>query len=265
MDTLRASTAIRPGSEMQLKEITLKDPIDIHLMFRAYRNHGPIGWWFRGHADKDWPLLPRAGRKEYLLPPLRNPDPDDPPRDIGRFYDWRSHAIAYASIPENDWECLAFAQHHGLATRLLDWSFNPLVATYFACFEHIEKDGCVFMYDPHEFIKSDVYPITSDCDCAGYIPRSLSPRILNQRGAFTVHGPPDRKITIRPNSVLPDEVNLVKLIIPANFKWALLQNLDDYGINRATLFPDLDGLCSHINYRTLAMKNMSKKISTTKT
>lgn len=80
---------------------TLDDPLKIHVFFRAYRPHPPGGWWFRGHADKSWDLIPKAGRSDYFLPQTKATR--DIPRDLGRFNAWRKRAIAYVDrLPEND-------------------------------------------------------------------------------------------------------------------------------------------------------------------
>ena len=56
--------------------------------------------------------------------------------------------------------------------------------------------------------------------------------------------------------------DLVELAIPAALKSEILIMLDDYGINRVTLFPDLDGLSQHINWETVRMLERSKRKKT---
>lgn len=233
-----------------MKQLTLAEPNQIHLIFRGYRSHPPVGWWFRGQADVAWPLIPKAGRPDFLLPDNR---------DIGRFKHWKNDAVAYFSgLPSNEWECLALAQHHGLATRLLDWSFNPLVATYFACCECPKSDGSVYLYDPHEFIKESVLTIDEAPTGSAFVPRAIAPRILNQKGIFTVHNPPNAVIPSRAHAVLENEENQGRIIIPSAMKPELMQILDDYGINKVTLFPGLDGWSSHVNWETQVMAQHRK-------
>lgn len=237
-------------TQQQPASYTPKDVLDIHKFFRVYRAHPPVGWWFRGHADSRWPLIPKAGRSDHFLPETPA-SATAPQRDLGRFYDWRQAAIAYLDdLPTNDWECLAVAQHHGLATRLLDWSFNPLVALYFACCEHVEVDGRVYCYTPKGFIDTDVNPLHMPFVGLGYIPRALAPRILNQKGVFTVHGPPTEPIVPEDDPHFPGGKTLLCLEIPTAMKWEVLEHLAGYGIHRATLFPDVDGLSAHINFET---------------
>jgi hypothetical protein len=156
-------------------------------------------------------------------------------------------------LPVNDWECLAVAQHFGFATRLLDWTYNPLVATYFAACSHYDRDAAVWCYEPVEFVNAEVRALEAAADGLGFIPRAISPRVLNQKAAFTVHGPPDTPISIRPHSVWDGHANLEVLIIPAAMKRETLAHLDDYGISNVTLFSDLDGLSKHMNWETAEM------------
>lgn len=184
--------------------INLESIEQFHLIFRAYRGHKGFGHWFRGQADSNWELIPKAGRKEYFLP--KN-------RDIGRFNDWAKQAIAYSSLPPNRLECLAVAQHHGLATRLLDWSQNPLVAAYFAVTEKPDLDGAIYILEPiNSFVSSEssLEDIAEHDGVICYIPRSISPRVLNQKGMFTIHCPPDKDVEICESQYSKEHLNLMK-------------------------------------------------------
>jgi len=135
-----------------MENYIIEDTLDIHKYFSAYRAHEGLGWWFRGQANSTWKLIPKAGRDEYFL---------DDNRDLGRFNAWREKAIAYyPNLPKNDWEALAVAQHYGLATRLLDWTENPLVATYFAVAAEENCDGAVYIYEPNAFLDKENNSLT---------------------------------------------------------------------------------------------------------
>ena len=234
---------------MNPKYLTLSDLEMLHLVFRGYRSHDGMGFLFRGQADSSWDLLPKAGRKDFLLPDNR---------DLGRAWAWARQAVAYCSLPSSSLEQLAIAQHHGLATRLLDWTMNPLVACFFACFEHAEKDGAIYMCEtPDQMVTEDhsVEDLKSFSGVFGYFPKSINPRVLNQKGIFTAHCPASRKIEIKESRTKNGKPNLLVLTIPAKLKEDVLQHLEDYGIDQSVLFPDLDGLSAHTNRKTLRMRN----------
>lgn len=169
------------------------------------------------------------------------------------FIAWKQHAAPFLSAgPEqlSDWDFLGIAQHHGLATRLLDWTFNPLAALFFAV---VRSDGSIDeSEDAAVFAHYSEHPpanrsLTSPFTYAGVerlIPSASTPRIGRQGGLFTVHGPP----TLSLDAALPKGDRLERLIIDKSARRQIATQLSHYGVNRMSLFPDLDGVSSHVTW-----------------
>ena len=152
--------------------ITIHKFYDLPGFLKLVEKYSSPNWIFRGQSDASLPLRPKAGRPEFFHTYQGG--------DLERFREWREQAIAFSNLPENDFECLAFAQHYGLATRLLDWTTNPLVALYFAAEAESEKGGGVFCYRPLEDSADRSTPLEHELEVIRYDPRPFDIRIQSQ-------------------------------------------------------------------------------------
>ena len=183
---------------------------------------------------------------------------------------FRKYAVESAVHGDWVWNWLSLAKHHGLPTRILDWSYSPYVAMHFATanFNEFDHDGAIWCVDYlktngllpptlQKILKAEnanifttemlngVAASLSDFDALGgdfvlfFEPPSLDERIVNQFALFSLPSSP--KLSLE-DFLKQGESMYRRIIIPAELKWEVRDKLDQANITERVFFPGLDGL-----------------------
>lgn len=134
-----------PASSYQIKIIKSFEEFS-----KIHSEQGKGTFWFRGHSNKNYTLIPSLYRKSPSLCRTKSCE-----EWFRTHFQARTLHMLGNQKPDNNLEWLALMQHHGLATRLLDWSENAATAFLFAVEKYFTKEAhdrgvlpCVWVLDP---------------------------------------------------------------------------------------------------------------------
>lgn len=210
-------------------------------------NGGTEPLFFRGHSRAHYSLIPGLGRHELAEARIL---------ERRLYFNFVVKAGSLLSQDNTGWSHLFSMQHHGMPTRLLDWTETFGIALYFAV-ARSNSDAAIWLLRPQELNQrtmncativdvrqlggayEEFYiqeSISMAADVVALAPPRYNPRVAQQRAAFTLHD--DLRAPLE--QLHPDLAR--RVVIPINVHEEARRFLTMAGISEFTLFPDLDGL-----------------------
>ena len=224
----------------------------VNTTLMRYRELGCLTPFFRGHNNSTWKLIPSIGREK------RNPSLEN-----WLYYGFLGYGGQLLPDHHDSWDILFLMQHHGLPTRLLDWTETFACALYFAL-KNATDEAAVWILNPyalnlrskHGYViknpRSDyphgyfdyfihAKPEEFDQPVAAVSAPRITSRISAQASVFTLH----RDLKKGLERIAPE--CLEKIAIPSSAFEDANQFLKLAGVTEFSLFPDLDGLARFLN------------------
>lgn len=202
-----------------------------------YLKRGVNSCCLRGQAQH-WPIRPKAYRPEFS-----GAGDSFVKLAESRLDQWKAEALPYLReigvVPDSSWDWLVIAQHYGLATRLIDWTSNPLVAIFFAVLGHDSYDGELIIWN---FTPEIYNPAGTPAEMKNVVlvrPAPTFPRLKFQQGLLSFHPTPEDAIR---------EDQLIRITISQDKKVHLQNQLFRSGIHHESVFATLDHLAEKINW-----------------
>lgn len=254
-----------------MNDVTIANLQDLSALFLDQEYNCGIkrlrsSYFYRGLPNKEFKLFTslerNCGEQKQVLEPML-------------LKNFTKYAIMEEpTLADSVWQQMIIGQHHGLPTRLLDWTHSPLIALHFALTEgnlaDLDKHDCVVwrmdMRDMNEnlpqkyrdalnaektFVFSvehlnsvvkDLSQYDADMGCEAMVniePPSVDQRIINQYSFFSVV---PSGITCVDDFLKQYTKNTVRYIIKKELRWDARDLLDQYNVNERMVYPGLDGL-----------------------
>lgn len=264
--------------------------------FKELADHSWPGWIFRGQGRSDWKITSSLERSKIDGPDERADSIEH--QVIEEFKRYSKHYSFVETTPTNLVEWLALIQHFGSPTRLVDFTRSPYIAAYFAFEEeyvdneyvsiwivdhglfyqmaviHLEKKGIRKEYfkkqiktQPYVFsdmLLQEIFDLQLDCiiPLAAY---NLNSRYLLQQSIFLAPCNVEKSF-LDQLDFLNEAIDsaIFKVNLPANLRNAVLRDLNKMNINRASLFPGLDGFAKTVNLRYSTFLTVEDQINAQK-
>ena len=226
------------------------------------------GWAFRGQADASWKLFSSLSR--YLLQNRVNPKAwEQQESRILRIFRRKAHLFLAQPPSESDsFEWLSIMQHHGAPTRLLDFTWSPYVAAFFAL-QHATKAAAIWAIFPPELLDEKYRTTIADQrtsveEIGPWVignyesifiknnrsivvigePHRMNQRLIAQSGTFAMPGVLDVPV----ECIAPKHAVKKIVIDSSKTRKLAMQELYKMNVSEATLFPGLDGMARSLAY-----------------